>query len=590
MNGSSGKPGPARRRLARSEVVSCFKPGKGLAILLVVSLVSTTSLPLLAPQFTRQFVDAASAGASNGRLALLALGFVVVAILGQGSVAWTSLLASRAAWEGSGRLRDKAAEHALELDLTYHNGHPPGQIIERVDGDVTSISDFALSLVLDVVVSALLLVGVVVVVFGIDVRTGVVLLVYCLLTGVALIRLQSLAVPSAVRTRSASALLFGRIEESLTSAEDIRAAGAGGHSLKQFHDATAHLYRAGLRSSRVGSGLVATTSVLLAVGTVLVVGAAWVAHREGAVTLGQTVVLLQYVQIVSTPFERLINQLKQMQDAAGAVARITDLFVEQRMQRPATVGTLLPPGPLAVRIRHLNFSYPGHPEDTALEDIDLMLHPGQVLGVVGRSGSGKTTLGRLLLRFYSPTSGHVEYNDIELAEIGEDELRSRVALVTQDVQIFDASVRDNMTLFRSGHDDSALTGRLTELGLGPWLAALPEGLDTELGNSGASLSAGEAQLLALARAFVGDPGLVILDEASSRLDALAERDLADALTRLLRGRTAVVIAHRLDALDQADMILVVEAGRAVELGGRVELAADPHSRFGQLLDDAGIAR
>jgi ABC-type multidrug transport system fused ATPase/permease subunit len=242
---------------------------------------------------------------------------------------------------------------------------------------------------------------------------------------------------------------------------------------------------------------------------------------------------------------------------------------------------------LPVEVQDVSFAYADDGEEV-LRRVSVTIEAGRSLGLVGRTGSGKTTLARLLLRLCDPTGGAVRVGGVDLRHVAPAELRRRVAVVTQDVQLFAASVRDNLTLFRGDEiagprADDRLAGVLTDLGLGPWLRSLPEGLDTELGPGGTGLSAGEAQLLAFARAFLADPDLVILDEASSRLDPATEALVEHAVDRLLSGRTAVLIAHRLSSLDRVDQIAVLHEGRIVECGPRADLAADPESRFARLL-------
>jgi ABC-type multidrug transport system fused ATPase/permease subunit len=247
----------------------------------------------------------------------------------------------------------------------------------------------------------------------------------------------------------------------------------------------------------------------------------------------------------------------------------------------------LPAGALRVELDDVTLAY--GQDRPALRGVTLSLAPGRTIGVVGRTGSGKTTLGRLLLRFWDPTAGVVRLGDVDVRQVSAADLRQRVAVVTQDVELLRASVRENLTLLGAvPADDARIRSVLRELGLGPWLDGLPEGLDTELAGA-TGLSAGEAQLLAFARAFLIEPGLVVLDEASSRLDPETEIKVAAATERLLAGRTGVVIAHRLSTLDRVDEIAVVEAGRVVEHGPRQRLAADPTSRYALLRRSADAA-
>ncbi|MFZ0214453.1 MAG: ABC transporter ATP-binding protein, partial [Candidatus Dormiibacterota bacterium] len=234
-----------------------------------------------------------------------------------------------------------------------------------------------------------------------------------------------------------------------------------------------------------------------------------------------------------------------------------------------------------VRFEAVDYGYPG--EGATLRGVSFRLAPGRRLGVVGRTGSGKTTLARLLLRFQDPDRGTVRLDGVDLRDVGRDDLRRTVGYVPQDVHLLHATVRDNLTLFDRSIDDSRLRDAVEGVGLGAWLAARPQGLDSVLAPGGRDLSAGQSQLLAAARAFLADPGLLVLDEASSRVDPASERRLQAAFDRLLRGRTAVVVAHRLSTLQEVDDILVMDEGRIVELGPRNQLERDATSRFSGLL-------
>ncbi len=225
--------------------------------------------------------------------------------------------------------------------------------------------------------------------------------------------------------------------------------------------------------------------------------------------------------------------------------------------------------------------------ERVLQDLSFQLQPGTVLGLLGRTGSGKTTLTRLLFRLYDPDSGAIllgdngAARDIRLVSLGD--LRQRVGMVTQNIQLFHATVRDNLTFFDPDVPDERILQVIRELGLEKWLQSLPQGLDTELESGGGGLSAGEAQLLAFTRIFLQDPGLVILDEASSRLDPVTESLIERAIDRLVQERTAIIIAHRLGTVQRADEIMILEDGRIGEYGTRAELAGDPTSRFYSLL-------
>jgi ABC-type multidrug transport system fused ATPase/permease subunit len=287
------------------------------------------------------------------------------------------------------------------------------------------------------------------------------------------------------------------------------------------------------------------------------------------------------------PTEQIRNEVQDLQQADASIGRI-EALLDTAPRLADGPGAALPSGPLSLEFDRVSFAYGDTPDTTqnsegVLHNISVRLEPGRVLGVVGRTGSGKTTLTRLIPRFYDPSAGAVRLGGVDLRDVRLAAVRARVGLVTQDVHLFNASVRDNLTLFDDGLPDGRICEALEALGLAAWLAGLPHGLDTLLGPGGVGLSAGQAQVLACARIFLRDPDVVILDEASSRLDPATERLVHTALGRLLEGRTGIIVAHRLSTVAYADDILVLDDGQVREYGSRRALVADPGSHFAGLL-------
>ena len=271
-----------------------------------------------------------------------------------------------------------------------------------------------------------------------------------------------------------------------------------------------------------------------------------------------------------------------MATAQASFERITQLMNEKPGLKAGSRVLARGKG-LHLKIEGLSF---GYDEEAVLKDISLELRPGERLGLLGHTGSGKTTLTRLIMHLYEPRAGRVLLGNGEaFHEVGDLDpacLKGLAAMVTQEVEILNASVRDNLTLFDSSVPDEAIMMALESVAMVDWLESQPKGLDSRL-NGAAGMSAGEAQLLSLARIFLRDPCLVILDEASSRLDPATERKMERAVAALLEGRTAIIIAHRLDTVQKADRIAILEQGRIVEEGPRLDLARDRDSRFSTLL-------
>lgn len=312
--------------------------------------------------------------------------------------------------------------------------------------------------------------------------------------------------------------------------------------------------------------------------------------------------IFYYTELLRRPLVQLRNQIEDLQQAEASISRIAELQATQSKLPEGTDGAL-PAGALPVVFDNVSFLYDDEapPAQTAgaslaggvsdgnnmtppaaLQNISFQLAPGRVLGLLGRTGSGKTTLARLLLRLYDPSSGRIYLGGVAPATVPLHHLRQRVSMVTQDVQLFQASIRDNLTFFNPAIADERIAAVLDDLELSDWLRAQPHGLDTEVAG-GSGLSAGQAQLLAFARVFLADPGLVILDEASSRLDPATEQLIERAIDKLLQNRTGVIIAHHLATIRRADDILILENGRTLEYGERALLAQNPRSHFYHLL-------
>jgi ATP-binding cassette, subfamily B, bacterial len=429
------------------------------------------------------------------------------------------------------------------------------------------------------------------------------MLVYTLLTLLVLRFIQRLAVPRWAAERQSSAMLYGYIEERISGAEEIRAAGAESYVMRKLYEYMRDFTRK-TRLAVVFSSLTYNlTNLVYVLGYAAGLAVGVLLYVRGEASLGTAYLITYYVGMLSDPLQSIRGQAEDLQQAAASIQRINELFhmkpqVGNPLQDHLSHRKTLPDGPLSVSFRDVAFQYQDNEngsrdasEDSAAEDphsqkalvdVSFEIQPGRVLGVLGRTGSGKSTLTRQLFRLYDPDQGSVWLGGVNLREVPLDHLRQRVAMVTQDVQLFQATVRDNLTFFNRSIPDEKLEHVLKELRLWDWAQSLPKGLDTPLAG-GQSLSAGEAQLLAFARVFLKTPGLVILDEASSRLDPATEMLMERAVDRLFSERTGVVIAHRLKTVQRADDILILENGCVAEYGPRALLMSDPGSRFYHLL-------
>lgn len=561
-------------------LVQYLRPQWKRALVLAVLLFASIGLQLVSPLIVRRFIDSATGGSATGTLVALAVLFTVVALVAQGIAVAATWFSEQVGWTATNMLRADLTLHCLRLDMPFHNSHTPGELIERIDGDITAMANFFSQFVIRVLASGVLLLGVLVLLYQEDVRLGAALTGFSMVALLAVIRTSTFAVRFVQEERQSHADLFGFLEERLGGLEDIRANGAGQYVMQRLYGTMHHLFRKTRKAQFISSGVWVTSSTVFALGYGVALGmGAWL-YTSGAITLGTVYLVFQYTELLRRPMEQISQQLREMQRAAAGIERVQDLLKEKRTIHDGA-GAVFPSGALSVAFDDVTFAYGD--DEPVLRDISFKLTPGQVLGVLGRTGSGKTTLTRLLFRLYDINAGAIRLGGHDIREATLGQLRRQVGIVTQDVQLFQASVRDNLTFFDPDVSDQRLLDLLDDLGLGNWVRTLPEGLDTEMQFGGGGLSAGEAQLLAFARVFLQNPGLVILDEASSRLDPATERLIERAVDRLLAGRTGIIVAHRLGTVQRADEILILDGGRIAEQGERAELARDRDSRFAGLL-------
>jgi ABC-type multidrug transport system fused ATPase/permease subunit len=581
-----------------------LRPYRGRVVLLALLLLGSIGLQLLAPQVIRRFLDAAVAGRQAATLATLSALFFLI-VLSQKALATISIYFTEdLGWATTNALRGDLAAHVLRLDMGFHKLRTPGELIERIDTEVGNMAEYFSELVSAVLANSILVIGVIVLLFLEAWPAGVIALAYAVVILVFLRAIQNRVVHLYTAISQATAELFGFLEERLTGTEDMRGNGGEAYVMARLYPLVQTYADLRTRTYTFGAFTGSFSVFLFAVAQAAMLGYGAYAYRQGQMTIGAVFLLFSYIALMSEPINEVRRNIGDMQRALANIRRVGEFFaVPPESGRTGTVS--LPGGAPAVTFAGVSFAYKDRPpaeapagdaaevEDAAqpvvLQDISLTIPAGQVLGILGRTGSGKTTLSRLLFRLYDPDAGAITLDGVDLRDLALSDLRGHIGLVTQDVQLFAATVRDNLTLFRHLDPDAPpitdaqIMTALETLGLGDWLRSLPDGLDTRLGADGQGLSAGQAQLLALTRVFLRDPQVVVLDEASSRLDPATEHLLEQAIDRLLDGRTGLVIAHRLRTVGRADAVVILERGRVLEHGPRAALAADPDSHFHRLL-------
>ncbi len=560
-------------------LVRYLKPQWQRVVLMTCLLFGGIAFQAWGPQVLRRFIDQVSQRAQAEDLIRTALVFLGVVLAGQVVSALAVYVSAVVGWEATNGLRADLALHCLRLDMRFHHAHLPGEMIERIDGDVSILGNFFSQFAVQIAANGMLVLVILVLIFREDARAGAVLFVYVAAAFRFLLLLQKVHEQKFSRLRQTQSEAMGFWEEMLTAREDVKPLGAVGYVLRRNIDHARAMFQPGRVATVLFRGYFAAIAAVFVIGNAVAFALGAFLYGRGQMTIGGVYLLLYYTNMLANNVGNIATQAGDFQQAVVAIRRVSELAATTSPVQDGPGAPAVRAAP-AVEFKDVSFAYAA--EAPVLHSLSFHLEGGQTLGLLGRTGSGKSTIVRLLFRFYDPDAGAILLDGVDLRQARLADLRGAIGMVTQEVQLFHASARDNLTLFDGRIPDDRVYQVIGELGLGRWLGGLPDGLDTLLSGD-AGLSAGEAQLLALARVFLQNPRLVIMDEASSRLDPATEAQLEQAVDRLLQGRTAIVIAHRLNTLRRVDHVLVLDEGRLVEYGARERLAAEPGSAFHQLL-------
>ncbi|TWP48827.1 ABC transporter ATP-binding protein [Lentzea tibetensis] len=550
-------------------------PQRASVVVMAVLLLCSIALEIAEPRIAAFFIESVQLGRAESTLVGISLVFLAVAAFRQLAKVIAAYASERVSWTATNAAREDLAAHVLSLDLGFHESRSPGELIERIDGDVNQVAEFFSSLIVHLIGNAVLVLGILGALTFVDWRIGLTFAAITLLGYFFLAQVAGVATVKWEADREQSAKFFGYVSESMRATEDLKSSNATEYALSRFHKHLRSWLPVKVRAEGWGSAIWVVLSLVFTAGSAFAFGYGGFFYQNGTVSLSGVFLIIAYATMLNTPMEVLRHQVQALQQASAAIRRMAELFGHKPTILDGT--RTLQKGALSVRFDHVTFSYQ---DKKILDELTFEVPAGTSFGLVGRTGAGKSTIAHLMFRMYDPVQGRVLLGEVDTRDATLSSLRSQVGFVTQDVQVFDATLRENLTFFDRSVDDSLLLSVLDTLELRPWLDGLPDGLSSRISPS--SLSAGQAQLLALARVFLKDPGLVILDEPSSKLDLVTEAMVERALDRMLAGRTSIIIAHRLDTILRTDHTLVLSQGAVVEHGVTADLLADPDSHLSEL--------
>jgi ATP-binding cassette subfamily B protein len=469
------------------------------------------------------------------------------------------------------RMREDVEHKIHRLPLRYFDRQPRGELLSRVTNDIDNISQTLTQTMSQLLTSLLTVVGVLVMMFWISPLLALVALVTVpvsmLVTGAIMRRSQGMFIQQWRRTGRLNA----HVEEAFTGHALVKVFGRRSEVEQVFEEENEQLFKAAFGAQFV-SGLI--MPVMMFVGNlnyvvIAVLGGIRVAN--GSMSLGDVQAFIQYSRQFNQPLTQVASMMNLMQSGAASAERVFELLdAEEESEEPA-----VSPAPARergeVRLEHVSFRYDD--DKPLIDDLSLVVHPGQTVAIVGPTGAGKTTLVNLVMRFYEVDSGRITLDGVDIAAMRRDDLRARIGMVLQDTWLFEGTIRDNIAYGRPGATDEEILEAAKATFVDRFVHTLPDGYDTVISEDGTGVSAGERQLITIARAFLSEPALLILDEATSSVDTRTELLLQHAMASLRTDRTSFVIAHRLSTIRDADLILMMRDGRIVEQGTHASLLA-----------------
>jgi ATP-binding cassette subfamily B protein len=561
-----------RRGLALSPAIK-----DGLWLTIVLAILSTVGSSVI-PVLIQRTVDS-GLGTSDVTLGdvshVLALSAALI-VATAGVAYWMRIRLFVASETGLAQMRVQAFEHVHDLSMLTQNSQRRGVLVSRVTSDIDQISMFLQFTGIQIVVSAGQMVVATIVMSYYSWQLTLVVLV-CFLPLVASLKWFAARLSAAYDVvRHSVGEMIAVIAEPVVGASVVRAHAIEQRTQERVDAGIDGNLRANVRAQRLVAVTFASSGVAGGLANAAVIACGVMLGVAGDLSMGTVIAFAFLVGLFVGPVQTATQVLTDAQNAIASWRRVIDLLdTPADVVDPGTGGTPLASGALAARVDQVSFGYPagesGEPGTMVLSNISVEIAPGQRVAVVGETGSGKTTFGKILTRLMDPTRGSVYLGGVDLRDVPFQSLRQHVLMVPQEGFLFDATLRDNLLYGRKGATDADLLSAVDDLGLRDWFDTLPSGLDTQVGQRGESMSAGERQLVALIRSALADPGLIVLDEATSAVDPATERRATLALDTLLRGRSSVTIAHRLSTAENADRVLVFDHGRIAEDGTHEQL-------------------
>jgi ATP-binding cassette subfamily B protein len=557
-------------------LLGLLRPYRGRVVLMLVAMLAATGAGLAPPYLVGQAIDAGIQAGDGGALRLVVAAFLLTAIVYWGATYAETYLVGWVGQRALQDLRQRIFAHLQAMSIGFFTRRRPGVLISRLTNDVSALDSLVTDGIVTLFSSTLTLLGVVVILLLLDVQLALITFLTFPLLAIASIVFRIVAANAYRVTREKIANITAHLQETLSGVRVVRSFAQEPRHVQRMDVLNEENYDANLKTVYLNAAYFPAVELLAAVGTAVIILYGGYQALEGAIAIGVVVAFIGYLQTFFDPIQQISQLYTTYQQGMAALDKIFDLLDTE----PEMVDRedALDPGRLRgeIALEDVSFSYASDPAsdaDWALRDIDLDVPAGQTLALVGETGAGKSTLAKLVARFYDPQQGRVLVDGHDVRDLRSSCLRGQLGIVPQEGFLFSGTVRENIAFGRPDATDEEIRAAAGTVGADEFITALPDGYETEVGERGIHLSAGQRQLVAFARALLAEPRILILDEATSSVDVRTERQIERALERLLIGRTAIVIAHRLSTIRRAGRIVVLEGGRIAESGTHDELIA-----------------
>jgi ATP-binding cassette, subfamily B, bacterial len=557
-------------------LLGLLRPYRGRVVLMLVAMLAATGAGLAPPYLVGQAIDAGIQSGDAGALRLVVGAFLLTALVYWGATYAETYLVGWVGQRALQDLRQRIFAHLQAMSIGFFTRRQPGVLISRLTNDVSALDSLVTDGIVTLFSSTLTLLGVVVILLLLDVQLALITFLTFPLLAIASIVFRIVAANVYRVTREKIANITAHLQETLSGVRVVRSFAQEPRHVRRMDVLNEENYDANLKTVYLNAAYFPAVELLSAVGTAVIILYGGYQALEGAIAIGVVVAFIGYLQTFFDPIQQISQLYTTYQQGMAALDKIFDLLDTE----PEMVDRedALDPGQLRgeIALEDVSFSYASDPAsdaDWALRDIDLQVPAGQTLALVGETGAGKSTLAKLVARFYDPQQGRVLVDGHDVRDLRSSCLRGQLGIVPQEGFLFSGTVRENIAFGRPDATDEEIQAVAGTVGADEFITALPDGYETEVGERGIHLSAGQRQLVAFARALLAEPRILILDEATSSVDVRTERQIERALERLLIGRTAIVIAHRLSTIRRAGRIVVLEGGRIAESGTHDELIA-----------------